>query len=262
MVITGVDSGIGRATLEEIASRGATVFFTCLYESTEKTLVSELTQKYPQIKTSNLTPIRLDLASTKSIEACAQKITTLTSCIDVLINNAGVMCHNNKEVLAANSEKVEFHFQVNYLGHFYLTLLLLHKLKQSTNSRIVNVTSTAFLIGYSLFGQPELYFRGPFGGESFKAYGRSKLAVLLNSQILAEKLNETSGNKVKVYAVHPGMVKSSIAAHIDWLVILEKKFKKPTDIITQTPLLGAQTTLHCAFSNEPQVQDFSGSYYE
>lgn len=263
VVITGVDSGIGRATLEEIASRGAKVLFTCLYERTEKSLASELAQKYPQIKESNLIPIRLDLASAKSIEACAQKINSLTSCIDVLINNAGVMCHNDKDVLAPNLDKVEFHFQINYLGHFYLTFLLLEKLKRANNARIVNITSTSFLIGYPLFGQPRLHFHGPFGGDTFKAYGRSKLAILLSTQILARKLKEVSGNKVKVYAVHPGMVKSSIADHIGLMITLKKRFDKPTDWITQTPLIGAQTTLNCAFSTDTQVKDFgSGAYYE
>ncbi len=264
VVITGVDSGIGRATLEEVAVKGATVIFTCLSSSTQSTLAGELIGRHPHIKRRNLMAVRLDLASRESIEKCAETIKNCTPVIDVLINNAGVMCPSDKVLQQQqnqpNSTKEEYHFQVNYLGHLHLTLLLISRLKKSTDARIVNLTSFTHLIGYPLFSQtpPLLLFRGPCVSAKLKAYSRSKLAILLSTQTLAGKLK---GDSVKVFAVHPGGTISSIVGHIAWLHRLQQAAGAPFQL---TPLMGAQTTLHCAFSlhSTEVTATGSGFYFE
>lgn len=72
-----------------------------------------------------------------SVRKCANEILAEETRIDILVNNAGIMGH----VEHKTKEGLEMHFAVNYLGHFLLTLLLLPKLRQSENAKIINVSS-------------------------------------------------------------------------------------------------------------------------
>ena len=71
--------------------------------------------------------MKLDLASIKSIRECAQAIIDKEECIDMLINNAGVMiCPAWK-----TEDGFDMQFGTNHLGHFLLTDLLLPLIKNS-----------------------------------------------------------------------------------------------------------------------------------
>lgn len=77
--------------------------------------------------------MELDLASLKSIKEFVEKILKDFPKIDVLINNAGVCIPPNHNI--KTKEGLEINFGVNYLGHFYLTNLLLDRLKESSPSK-------------------------------------------------------------------------------------------------------------------------------
>ena len=96
--------------------------------------IDEIKDKVPD---ANLVNMKLDLSSIKSIEQFAEKVLAEQPQIDILVNNAGLV--TNKYILT--EDDYEIHFGVNYLSHFYLTLLLLERLMSSENAKIVNVSA-------------------------------------------------------------------------------------------------------------------------
>lgn len=80
----------------------------------------------------------LDLCSIKSVKECAKNLLTNEAAIHILINNAGVAFFPYEKTEDGN----EMTLQVNHLGHFLLTLLLLPKMQLSSpNCRIINISS-------------------------------------------------------------------------------------------------------------------------
>ncbi len=99
----------------------------------------------------------------------------------------------------STAEGLERCFGVNYLGHFYLTMLLKDKLKKCAPSRIINVASDAYLKGKLDFD--DLAMTKSY--DIYKAYARSKLALTIFN---AECHRQLVGDVVRSYAVHPGML--------------------------------------------------------
>lgn len=84
----------------------------------------------------------LNLSSFASIRKCAQHLSTTEPKIHILINNAGVFFHP----FEITEDGFETHLQVNHLGHFLLTLLLLPRIQQSTpGCRIINLASKVYM---------------------------------------------------------------------------------------------------------------------
>ena len=138
---------------------------------------------------------QLDLASFESIRNFVDEINREEDAIDILVNNAGL--HSTK--LEHTKDGNEIQFQVNHLGHFLLTLLLLDKLKQSQSiARIINVASSLYFIGTTSFDQ----INSGSNYDGHKVYGTTKLANILFTRELAKRLH---GTNIRVYAVHPGL---------------------------------------------------------
>ena len=91
----------------------------------------------------------------------------------------------------------ELSFGVNHLGHFLLTNLLLEKLKHSSPSRVINVSSELYLMG-----EIDLDNLDKYEGR-MKSYPRSKLANILFTRELARRL---VGSGVSTFSLHPGKV--------------------------------------------------------
>ena len=87
---------------------------------------------------SNVHVEELDLASLKSIKSFADRIRETYKRVDILINNAGLVCDYQK-----TKDGFEMQFGTMHLGHFYLTYLLIDLLKANAPSRIVNVSALA-----------------------------------------------------------------------------------------------------------------------
>lgn len=81
----------------------------------------------------------LDLSSLKSVREFADQINKEEKCIDILVNNGGMISKDK----SLTEDGFELHFGVNYLSHFLLTRLLFDKLRKSKNGKIINVSSDA-----------------------------------------------------------------------------------------------------------------------
>jgi NAD(P)-dependent dehydrogenase (short-subunit alcohol dehydrogenase family) len=191
----------------------------------------------------------LDLASTNSIRAFAKAFLAAHPRLDVLVNNAGLILSER----TTTEDGFETTFGVNHLGHVLLTELLLDRLKESAPARIVVVASEAHKFALDGLKFDDLQCERHFF--SYRVYGRSKLANILFTRALAERLE---GTGVTVNAVHPGSVATRFARDGDtaFLTALSTFVARP---FSRTPEEGARTQVHVA--SAPELADVSGAYF-
>lgn len=197
ILITGANTGIGFATAEELLKRGANIVLACRNEEkAKKAQIDLLAKGY----SGDVDIVLLDLNSFKSIKKSADLIKQKYEYIDVLINNAGMF----GEKLLYTEDGYEQQFGVNYLGPFLFTHLLLPALHQAKSGRIIHLSSIMHWLGDI---KPATFRMEQGKYKASKAYGQSKLANLLFSNALAQKLE---GTNVTSNALHPGAVNSDI----------------------------------------------------
>ena len=190
VIVTGANSGIGRAAASALAAAGARVVLAV--RSTEK---GEAAASAMPGKTEVR---RLDLASLASVREFAG---AWEGEIELLINNAGVMV----PPLTRTAEGFELQFGTNHLGHFALTNLLL----EHVTGRVVTVSSTGHRMGNIDFDDLN-WERKPY--RAWRAYGQSKLANLLFTAELQRRLT-AAGSPVLANAAHPGYAATNLQFH-------------------------------------------------
>lgn len=246
VLITGGNTGIGKQTAIGLARTGARVVFTSRSHDKGAAALAEIRQAS---RSEDVECMHLDLASLASVRSFVEEFKKKHSRLDVLVLNAGLMMKTR--VLTADG--FETTFGVNHLGHFALTGLLMDLLKASAPARVVVVSSDAHRAARGGLDFDDL--QAAKGYSSWAAYGRSKLANLLFTRALAERLK---GTGVTVNALHPGVVATEFAGADDmgklfgWLV-------RASQIFMITPEKGAQTTVYLATS--PEVEGVSGLFY-
>jgi len=196
VLITGADGGIGREITRALAKQGAALVMACIDVNAARPVCETITK---ESGTGAIEIMQLDLASLPSIRNFTRDFFERYQQLHVLINNAGVFCAKRQET-ADGFEKT---LGINYLGPFLLTNLLLPVLKRTPQARIVNVSSNAYAQGRLDLNNIHL----TKGYQGFKAYANSKLAVVLFTLELAERLK---GSGITVNAVHPGHVATNI----------------------------------------------------
>ncbi|CAK9022960.1 WW domain-containing oxidoreductase [Durusdinium trenchii] len=175
VIITGSTSGLGQAQAEVMAAWNASLVLPVRDMKKGKALQERLQQENPSAPPPVV--MEMDLASLESVRAFADQY---TGPVDVLVHNAAVLGTGE---LIRTQDGFEECSQVNYLSPFLLTSLLLPRLEQSEEARIVHV---------------QMRMLGNLGG----SYADSKLAQVLFSQALARRLPAN----VVTHSLHPAIV--------------------------------------------------------
>lgn len=245
VLITGADCGIGRETTKALAKKGAGIVMACIDANAAEPLCEAIKQESgnPQIEV-----MQVDLSSLGSIREFVGQFSEKYRQLEVLINNAGVFSMKRQET-EAGFEKT---MGINYLGPFLLTNLLLPILKQTPEARIVNVSSNSHF--QSKLDLDDLHLKNKYKGTI--AYSNSKLAIVLFTQELAERLKDTA---ITVNALHPGHANTNIwnLWPGKWYQTL---FRKIMNIFLVPPNEAARTTIYLAESDE--VRGVSGKYFD
>ena len=189
ILITGSTDGLGRETAGALAERGATMLVHGRDGERGARVAAELRQRTGNDRHRAYVA---DLARLDDVRLLAAELAEENDRLDALVNNAGIAMRDSERRLSGDGH--ELTFAVNYLSHFLLTELLLPFLVRSAPARIVNVASV---------GQAPLDFDDPMlerGYEGFRAYAQSKLAQIMFTFELAERLNPL---EVTVNALHP-----------------------------------------------------------
>ncbi|XP_063298198.1 retinol dehydrogenase 14 [Pelobates fuscus] len=244
VIITGANSGIGRATAAELVREQARVILACRDRGRAEEAARELWLEGP----GEVVIKELDLSSLRSVRRFCQEVVKEEPHLDVLINNAGIFqCPYMK-----TEDGFEMQFGVNHLGHFLLTHLLLSLLKSSAPSRIVVVSSKLYKYGEINFDDlnSEKSYSKSFG------YSRSKLANILFTRELSRRLE---GTGVTVNALHPGIVRTNLGRYINIPILMKPLFSVVSWAFFKSPEEGAQTSIYLATS--PEVEGVSGKYF-
>ena len=243
-LITGANSGMGKATVTALADKGFHVVMLCRSEQRGK-------EAYMQIMQAPGRSVYLmlgDLGSMQSVRQFCTSFKEKYSRLDVLVNNAGVITPNRRET----EDGLELQFGVNHIGHFLLTLSLLDRLAQTPSSRIVVVGSGAYKVGRIHFDDISL----TKGYNVVRSYSQSKLANLLFTRELARRLKE-SGIATIVNAAHPGAVGTQMG--VDRSTGFGKTIMKLLGKVFLTPEEGARTAVFLA--TDASAADISGEYF-
>ena len=227
VIVTGANSGIGRAAADALAGAGARVVLAVRNLDKGRAAASSM---------SGDTEVRqLDLASLGSVRGFADN---WDGDIDVLVNNAGVMA----TPLERTAEGFELQFGTNHLGHFALTNLLLERI----TGRVVSVSSYVHRFGRMQFDDLN-WERKRY--HPWRAYGQSKLANLLFTTELQRRLDD-AGSKVIATAAHPGYAATNLQAHTSrrsqnvGMAVTNRLF-------AQSDKSGALPTLYAAYADIP-----------
>jgi NAD(P)-dependent dehydrogenase (short-subunit alcohol dehydrogenase family) len=232
ILVTGATDGLGKRVALELAAKGAAVL---LHGRSPERLDAALEKLRKETGSQNLGAYLADLSSLGEVRAMAEQVLSEHDRLDVLVNNAGIIYPEREE----SEDGYELAFAVNYLSHFLLTGLLLPLLRGSAPARIVNVASAA---------QSPIDFGDPMlerGYDAMKAYSQSKLAQVMFSFELAERL---SGTGVTVNALHPASLMGT------------KMVRATFGYTMSTVEEGAEAVVRLAAS--PQLEGVTGRYFD
>ena len=240
-LVTGANSGIGRALVEALAAEGGSVVLASRSEERTRPVLDAISARHPAVEARFL-PI--DVSDLTSIRHAADSFLAMDQPLDVLVNNAGIA-----GTRGLSRDGFDLTYATNHIGPFLLTNLLLPRLRASAQGRIVNVSSIAQMrvkrIDWSVLARRTIPKRSGFAD-----YAVSKLMNVLHAKELARRL---SGTRVTTYALHPGAVASNIwravPSPLQWLI---KRFMLSNEE-------GARTPLWCATA--PELATATGRFY-
>lgn len=203
-IVTGANSGLGLVTARELARRGALVVMAIRNTNKGEAARNEILAEVPN---ANLRLMTLDLADLASVRSFAEAFKAEYDHLDLLINNAGVMAIPRRET----ADGFEMQFGTNHLGHFALTGLLLDRLVDTLESRVVTVTSVAAWQG-EFMPDARIRFDDLQGEESYSrygAYGQAKRANALFGLELERRLRAMNAQTISLVA-HPGFSQTNL----------------------------------------------------
>jgi retinol dehydrogenase 12 len=237
-LVTGANTGVGRATATALAARGADVVLACRSRERAEAVLAEI-EAMPDHGAASF--LELDLADLSSVRRAAASLSGRR--IDVLINNAGV-----GGARGITRDGFEVAFGTNHLGHYLLTRLLLPQLP--AGGRVVHLGSGSHARVTGLALDRVTAATRTLSG--IHEYGVSKLAVMLFHHELSRRFREER-RPIASLVADPGDVASDAYRHLPWPVraLWVRSMKSTAE--------GARTTLFCATA--PGLEPRSGGSY-
>jgi len=254
-IVTGATTGIGLETARALAWRGAHVILAGrgmdrLSAAHDKIRADKPSQNGLAVDSAadlKLTKMLIDLASLDSVRNFANSFLALNLPLHYLVNNAGIML---SPVTLVTAEGLDGQMGSNHLAHYYLTKLLLNKLIESGNARILCLSSSAHLWGG--FNADDIKQKFKPNEDSVQAYGNSKLCNVLHAKELARRLQ---GTQVTAYSLHPGAVRTELSRHMGWMGLLFL----PLRWMIKSPNQGASTSMYVCLT--PGLEVLNGQYF-
>jgi NAD(P)-dependent dehydrogenase (short-subunit alcohol dehydrogenase family) len=241
VVITGANSGIGRATAEQLASKNYHIVTLCRQAAEGEKTAAALQKINPSIQVENFV---VDLSQLSEVKRVAQLVQQKYPVIDRLINNAGYYPVSIEYV-----DGIEKSFVASHLGHMLLTEVLMPSLLRSTEARIINVSS-----GLHPNGRFQRFFKQVPTLTPSQAYGDDKLANILFTMALTKKLPAN----VTTYSLHPGVVNTNFASKLTGFFKVMVVLFKPFFLTAEQ---GAATSVYLADASIDELRASNGKYF-
>lgn len=202
ILVTGVSAGLGVETARSLVAHGAQVVGAAR-DLAKAEMATAQVRKDSAVNGGSFEMVELDLASLKSVRACADKLLKKGEPFDVVIANAGVMATPFGQTL----DGFETQFGTNHLGHFVFVNRIAPLIR--AGGRLINLSSAGHRYSNVDLQDPN-FERTPY--EPFVAYGRSKTANILFA-VAFDKRHR--GRGVRAAAVHPGGIKTELGRYAD-----------------------------------------------
>jgi len=249
--VTGASGGLGLETARALAARGAHVVMAARSADKLGVAVETIRADHPD---ASLSSVLLDLGQVASCRRAAVEVLTSVERLDLLVNNAGVMC----TPFGHTADGFETQIGTNHLGHMAWTIPLMDLLTQDGGGRIVNLSSAGHR-----FGDVDLddlnFERRPY--DPWAGYGASKTANVLFSVELQRRLGPLG---VHALAVHPGGIHTDLGRHMTPELLGEIQDRivqsNPGGFDWKSIPQGAATTVWAATT--PEFADHGGVYCE
>jgi NAD(P)-dependent dehydrogenase (short-subunit alcohol dehydrogenase family) len=200
VLVTGVSAGLGVETARALAAHGAQVVGAARDLAKAERATAEVRAR--AAKGGGLELVELDLASLKSVRACADALLANGRPFDAVIANAGVM----RTPFGHTADGFETQFGTNHLGHFVLVNRIASLIVRG--GRLVSVASAGHRYSDVDLDDPN-FARTPY--DPMIAYGRSKTANILFA-VEFDRRHRARG--VRATALHPGGIMTELARHM------------------------------------------------
>lgn len=244
-VVTGANTGIGKEIARELVARGAHVVIASRNRDKCEAAARDIQDRTGK---DAVEVMAVDLANFASVRAFADDYLASGRPLHILVNNAGGTWSQRRPT----DDGHETTFQVNHLGPFLLTNLLISRLKESAPARIVTTSSTGHNFSRGLDFDDLDREKRPY--KSMQAYGDSKLCNIYSTKELARRLE---GTGVTAYSFHPGFVRTEFAQGGDtFLLSIGTKLGSP---FARSPKKGAETGVFLAAC--PDLDGLNGEYF-
>lgn len=244
ILITGSSRGIGFYTAKGLAEMGAHTIIVSHNEERCQNAVKKIQEAAGEGAARYYVA---DLSVQDEIRDLAEKVKTNYDHLDVLVNNVATWNASYQKT----ADGIEETFALNHLSYFLLTGLLIDLLKQSAPARIVNVASDAHEVVDRIHFKDIGFKEGPY--RPYKTYGQSKLANIMFTYELAERLE---GSGVTANVLHPGSVASKLYRKFG---ILEPLILFWIRLTGKSSEEGAETPIYLA--SAPEVDGVNGKYF-
>jgi NAD(P)-dependent dehydrogenase (short-subunit alcohol dehydrogenase family) len=202
ILVTGVSAGIGVETARSLAAHGAEVVGAARDLTKAETATAQV-RKDAQAHGGSFELVELDLASLKSVRACADALIAAGKPFDIVIANAGVMATPFEHT----ADGFERQFGTNHLGHFVLVNRIAPLIR--AGGRLVNLASSGHRFSNVDLVDPN-FEHTPY--DPFVAYGRSKTANILFA-VAFDRRHKARG--VRAAAVHPGGIQTELGRYME-----------------------------------------------
>ena len=254
VLVTGANSGIGRETVRQLATLGATVILACRNERRAQEAIDDVKATL-ELSNAGKPPsdqlrfLEMDLSDLASVRKAAKTFLAMKLPLHCLINNAGIMMGTQRKT----RDGMETMMQANHFGHFLLTMLLLPKLQATKGSTLITLTSSTYKLSGKSFDFDDMFCEKGRSYTMFSQYQQTKLANILFATEFARRYPD-----IPSFAVHPGLVRTNVVSNMEWYMRYpDYAFGYIIALLQKTPPQGAYTTVYCAASDDPPP---SGSY--
>lgn len=207
VVITGANSGIGKAAARKFATEGCQVVMACRNMEISKAAQQEI---IAYSRNASVDLMQVDVSSLDSIRAFGQAFAIKYPRLDILIHNAAYLNYGDK-TYRLSPEGFELSFATNVFGPYWMSQLLADQLEKSEDPRILHACTTNIKHFFNPKRTIEFdNLRGEYRDQRpynvYKMYGDSKMALLMLTFKLAE---EWKSRGIKVNALQINRVKLS-----------------------------------------------------
>jgi len=248
VIITGANSGIGKASAKKFSTEGHRVIMACRNIEKSKSAHKEIIEAS---KNDDVKLMKLDVSSFESIRTFCSEYRKNNDGLDILIHNAAFFNHGEK-VFQFSADGIELTWATNLFGPFLMTQLLRDMLARSDDPRILNASTTNIKHFFDPKRKIEL---DNLHGEQkdtkkydvYKMYGDSKMALSMLTFALAE---EYTSDGIKVNAVMIPNIRQEKESLKKFKSVYYRVIATLQNIIARPPERMAETYYHICTSDE------------